>query len=117
MVLKNIRFLRFMRFCMISNIILLCGLIFINTYTISTISECRSRANIWITLDIFSCVLPGLQEAVEKFDRAFDGDANQNSDPNVSKKLANIMGVECRPYRSRTCDTLIKSQSIYSGIY
>ena len=26
--------------------------------------------------------------------------------------LANDGGVECRPYRSRTCDTLIKSQSV-----
>ena len=55
-------------------------------------------------------MLPGLQEAAaEKFDRIFEVDANENSDPNVSKMLANDDGVECRPYRSRTCDTLIKS--------
>jgi len=74
------------------------------------VSERLGHANIGITLDIYSHVLPGMQEeAVEKFDNIFDTDANTNSDPNVSKMLANDGGVESRPYRSRTCDTLIKS--------
>ncbi len=77
------------------------------------VSERLGHANIGITLDIYSHVLPGMQEAAaEKFDRIFELDDNENSDPNVSKMLANGDGVECRPYRSRTCDTLIKSQSI-----
>ncbi len=33
----------------------------------------------------------------------------KNSNPNVSKMLANPKGLSGRPYRSRTCDTLIKS--------
>ncbi len=53
------------------------------------VSERLGHANIGITLDIYSHVLPGLQEeAAEKFDRIFDIDDNENSDPNVSKMLA-----------------------------
>ncbi len=75
------------------------------------VSERLGHANIGITLDIYSHVLPGMQEAAaEKFDRMFEVGDNENSEPNVSKMLANDGGVECRPYRSRTCDTLIKSQ-------
>jgi integrase len=75
------------------------------------VSERLGHANIGITLDIYSHVLPGMQEAAaEKFDGIFEGDADENLGPFVSKMLANGEGVECRPYRSRTCDTLIKSQ-------
>jgi len=50
------------------------------------VSERLGHANIGITLDIYSHVLPGMQEAaVEKLDRIFEPDANENSDPNVSK--------------------------------
>jgi integrase len=81
------------------------------------VSERLGHANIGITLDIYSHVLPGLQEAAaEKFDRIFEVDADENSDPFVSKMLANGDGVECRPYRSRTCDTLIKSQAPLCGL-
>ena len=75
------------------------------------VSERLGHANIWITLDTYSHVLPGMQEnAVEKFDLIFNEGVSKNSDTNVSKMLANGEGVECRPCRSRTCDTLIKSQ-------
>ena len=77
------------------------------------VSERLGHANIGITLDIYSHVLPGLQEAAaEKFDRIFEVDTNENSDPNVSKMLANDGEVERRPCRSRTCDTLIKSHGV-----
>jgi integrase len=77
------------------------------------VSERLGHANIGITLDIYSHVLPGLQEAAaEKFDRIFDVVEKENSESNVSKMLANGEGVECRPYRSRTCDTLIKSHGV-----
>jgi integrase len=77
------------------------------------VSERLGHANIGITLDIYSHILPGMQEAAaEKFDGIFDVDADENSDPFVSKMLANGSGVESRPYRSRTCDTLIKSQGM-----
>ena len=74
------------------------------------VSERLGHANISITLDIYSHVLPGMQEAAaERFDRIFKVDDDENSEPNVSKMLANGDVVECRSYRSRTCDTLIKS--------
>jgi len=77
------------------------------------VSERLGHANIGITLDIYSHVLPGLQEAAaDKFDRIFEPAKEENLNPNVSKMLAKDGGVECRPYRSRTCDTLIKSQGV-----
>ena len=75
------------------------------------VSERLGHANIGITLDIYSHVLPGLQEAAaDKFDRIFDSDESENSEGNVSKMLATSEELGSRPYRSRTCDTLIKSQ-------
>jgi len=78
------------------------------------VSERIGHANIGITLDTYSHVLPGLQEAAaERFDRVLEeGLLAKNSDPNVCKMFAIDEGVERRPYRSRTCDTLIKSQDI-----
>ncbi|MFC1901372.1 tyrosine-type recombinase/integrase [Chloroflexota bacterium] len=81
------------------------------------VSERLGHASIGITLDIYSHVLPGMQEAaMEQFDRIFNEDVIENLDPNVGKMLANGEGVECRPYRSRTCDTLIKRQ-VLLGLY
>ncbi len=75
------------------------------------VSERLGHANIGITLDIYSHVLPGLQEAAaEKFDRIFETENSENSDANVSKMLAKEGDVESEPCRSRTCDHLIKSQ-------
>jgi len=76
------------------------------------VSERLGHANIGITLDTYSHVLPGLQEAAaERFDRVFEeGIKEEKPEGNVSKMLANGEGFECRLYRSRTCDTLIKSQ-------
>jgi integrase len=61
------------------------------------VSERLRHANIGITLDIYSHVLPGLQEA----------DFSENSESNVSKMLADGGESECRPCRSRTCDALV----------
>ena len=53
------------------------------------VSERLGHSNIGITLDIYSHVLPGMQEAaVEKFDRIFDEDISENLEPNVGKMLA-----------------------------
>ena len=53
------------------------------------VSERLGHANIGITLDIYSHVLPGLQEAAaEKFDRIFEVDSNESSDANVSKNVS-----------------------------
>lgn len=82
------------------------------------VSERLGHANISITLDIYSHVLPGMQEAAaEKFDAIFGMDANKNSNPNVSKMLANDDGVECGPCGSRTHDHLIKSQVVQLPSY
>jgi integrase len=77
------------------------------------VSERLGHANIGITLDIYSHVLPGMQEAAaEKFDRIFEPDASQKSKGNVCKMLASSEDLASRPCRSRTCDTLIKSQVV-----
>jgi len=85
------------------------------------VSERLGHASISITLDIYSHVLPGMQEAaVEKFDKLFEADVNENSDANVSKMLAiapqNKNGRsenESERCGSRTHDALIKSQVLY----
>jgi integrase len=76
------------------------------------VSERLGHANIGITLDTYSHVLPGLQEAaMEKFDRIFiEEGASKNLEGNVSTTLARTEDLDSRPCRSRTCDTLIKSQ-------
>ena len=77
------------------------------------VSERLGHASVSITLDTYSHVLPGLQEeAAVKFDEILSLE-NENKEPNVSKALAKGEEVESRPYRSRTCDTLIKSQVLY----
>ena len=62
-------------------------------------------------IQLFGSVGLGIDD--EKFDSIFAVDDTENSDPNVSKMLADSDEVECRPYRSRTCDTLIKSQVLW----
>jgi hypothetical protein len=52
------------------------------------------------------------EAAAEKFDMIFNVDDNKNSESNVSKMLAKKEELASRPYRSRTCDTLIKSQGV-----
>ena len=47
------------------------------------VSERLGHANIGITLDIYSHVLPGMQEAaVEKFDQLFNENVSANLEPN-----------------------------------
>jgi len=52
--------------------------------------------------------IPASQESAVKFDRIFTVDENENSYANVSKMLADSDDLVSRPYRIRTCDTLIK---------
>jgi len=53
------------------------------------------------------------EAAAEKFDRLLEeGLKGKNKETNVSKMLANPEDLASRPYRSRTCDTLIKSQGV-----
>jgi len=76
------------------------------------VSERLGHASINITLDTYSHVLPGLQEAAaDRFDNLMENSISAvEKEDNVSKMLANQVDSNGRPYRSRTCDTLIKSQ-------
>jgi integrase len=78
------------------------------------VSERLGHASISITLDIYSHVLPGMQEAAaEKFDKLFEADVSENSDAYVSKMLATAPQNESERCGVRTHDTLIKSQVLY----
>ena len=74
------------------------------------VSERLGHASIGITLDTYSHVLPGLQEAAaEKFDRIISN-GTEIDRGNVSKPLAKAEEVESEPSGTRTQDSLIKSQ-------
>jgi len=79
------------------------------------VSERLGHANIGITLDTYSHVLPGLQQAAaERFDGMLEerlSQANQGDD--VSKMLAEDLGLGSEPCGVRTHDTLIKSQVLF----
>ena len=79
------------------------------------VSERLGHASISITLDTYSHVVPGLQKAAaERFDKMLEEKPQEEStSDNVSKMLAKEGRIDSRPYRSRTCDTLIKSQVLY----
>ena len=76
------------------------------------VSERLGHANVSITLDTYSHVLPGLQEAAaERFDQLFEsGQQSEVGGLNVSKMLAEKEEIDSRPSGIRTLDTLIKSQ-------
>ncbi len=77
------------------------------------VSERLGHASISITLDTYSHVLPGLQEAAaEKFDEIMALNEGKIK-PSVCNPFAKEEDLNGRPYRSRTCDTLIKSQVLY----
>jgi len=78
------------------------------------VSERLGHASIGITLDTYSHVLPGLQEAAaEKFERMIEADTNGNADAPVSKMLANGGVFVSEPGGTRTRDNLIKSQVLF----
>ncbi len=79
------------------------------------VSERLGHANIGITLDTYSHVLPGLQEAAAaRFDSVIEASLEgEKLEDDVSKMLATGHELNGRPYRDRTCDTLIKSQVLY----
>ena len=67
------------------------------------VSERLGHSSITITLDTYSHVLPGLEEAAAE---RFDGILN----PDVSKMLAEADESDSEAHRTRTCNRLIKSQ-------
>jgi len=73
------------------------------------VSERLGHASIAITLDTYSHVLPGLQEAAaQRFDTLFQ--SRQTEAEHVGKMLANDGEFEPEPPRNRTSNLLIKSQ-------
>ena len=77
------------------------------------VSERLGHANIGITLDTYSHVLPGLQkQAAEKFD-AVVALESENKDSDVCKMFASGKEVESEPCGARTHHHLIKSQVLY----
>jgi integrase len=76
------------------------------------VSERLGHASVSITLDTYSHMLPGLQEAAaERFDDMIDSSLTEEKpEVDVSKMFAKMGKLNGRPYRIRTCDTLIKSQ-------
>jgi integrase len=72
-------------------------------------SDRLGHASIGITLDTYSHVLPGLQEAAaEKFEMMFETDTNEDLDADVSKMLADGEQSKSEPGGIRTRDTVIK---------
>ena len=79
------------------------------------VSERLGHANVSITLDTYSHVLPGLQEAAaERFDKLLEGEmSGKETGENVSKMLAKDADLNSEPSGIRTPDTLIKSQVLF----
>ena len=72
------------------------------------VQERLGHSSIATTLDIYSHTVPGMQKAAaERLDTLLP---KTEEIENVGKMSAEGEEGECRPYRSRTCDTLIKSQ-------
>jgi integrase len=78
------------------------------------VSERLGHASVSITLDTYSHMLPGLQEAAaERFDKVIDSSfTEEESEADISKMLAKMEELNGGPYRIRTCDTLIKSNVV-----
>ncbi len=91
-----------------------CGLVVFSTLVdgiaASFSAALLGHSSIATTLDIYSHTVPGLQKAAaERFDTLLPV---QEQKENVGKMSAEGGENECRPYRSRTCDTLIKSHGV-----
>jgi hypothetical protein len=90
------------------------------------VSERLGHASVAFTLDTYSHVVPGLQEAAaERFDRFISSarvdvvDADKKLKPSKDGNVAKMLpkggsgpskkgGFECEPHRNRTCNLLIK---------
>ncbi len=74
------------------------------------VQERLGHSSIATTLDIYSHTVPGMQKAAaERLDTLLP---KTQESTNVGKMSAEGEEVERRPYRSRTCDTLIKSHGV-----
>jgi len=78
---------------------------------IEVISRVLGHASEMVTLTIYNHWEGELRAAADTMDLMLEKiSQNENKEASVRNPLANGEGSECRPYRSRTCDTLIKSQ-------
>jgi len=74
------------------------------------VQERLGHSSIVTTLDTYSHTVPGLQKAVaERLDALLP---KMQLEENVGKLSAEDREIKRRPYRSRTCDTLIKSHGV-----
>ena len=74
------------------------------------VQERLGHSSIATTLDIYSHTIPGMQKAAaESLDRLLPKTVEIG---NVGKMSAEKKDLASRPYRSRTCDTLIKSHGV-----
>ena len=82
------------------------------------VSERLGHASIGITLDTYSHVLPGLQEAAaERFDRMLEGSSSKlDGGGDVGKMLADRVQSKSEPGGTRTRDALIKRYLALSGV-
>ena len=78
---------------------------------IEVISKVLGHASVLVTLKIYDHWEGELRAPADAMDQMLEKlSGNQNEGAFVRNTLEEGEGVECRPYRSRTCDTLIKSQ-------
>ncbi len=80
---------------------------------IEVISKVLGHASPLVTLKIYDHWEGDFRAAANTMDKMLEkASKNNNGGAFVRKPLEEREGVECRPYRSRTCDTLIKSQGV-----
>ena len=81
---------------------------------IEVISRVLGHASEMVTLTIYNHWEGDLRAPADTMDLMLEK-ASQKQDEKtlVRNPLEDDEGIECRPYRSRTCDTLIKSQVLY----
>jgi len=85
-----------------------------NGVPIEVISKVLGHASVLVTLHIYDHWEGELRASADAMDQMLEKlSGNQNEEAFVRNTLEEGEGVECRPYRSRTCDTLIKSQVLY----
>ena len=81
---------------------------------IEVISRALGHASEMVTLTIYNHWQGEIRAAADTMDLMLEKiSQNENEKAFVRNPLEVDKEVECRPYRSRTCDTLIKSQVLY----
>jgi len=80
---------------------------------IEAISKALGHASVLVTLKIYDHWEGEPRASADAMDQILEKlSGNKNEGAFVRNTLEEGEGIECRPYRSRTCDTLIKSQVV-----